>query len=78
MRVLLLIVIVLFSSVQSLYSRRIQEGNRVKQLSVFGGGDVKERVVRWGRGSSENWRLQSGDLRVFMESNRPPSLAEGP
>lgn len=30
------------------------------------------------RGSSENWRLQFGDLRVFMESNRPPSLAEGP
>lgn len=39
--------------------------------------------VRWGWeegdvGSSENWRLQFGDLRVFMESNRPPSLAEGP
>lgn len=34
-----------------------------------GGGEV---------GSSENWRLQFGDLRVFMESNRPPSQAEGP
>lgn len=32
----------------------------------------------WMVGSSENWRLQFGDLRVFMESNRPPSLAEGP
>ena len=31
----------------------------------------------WGGVSSENWRLQFGDLRVFMESNRPPSLAEG-
>lgn len=49
---------------------------------------LEERVigVRWGWegwdegevGSSENWRLQFGDLRVFMESNRPPSLAEGP
>lgn len=44
--------------------------------------------VRWGwegwigagvgGGSSEKWRLQVGDLRVFMESNRPPSRAEGP
>lgn len=34
--------------------------------------------VGGGGGSSENWRLQFGDLRVFMESNRPPSLAEAP
>lgn len=37
-RVLLLVMIVLFSSVQCLYSSRLQEGSRVKQGSVFGGG----------------------------------------
>lgn len=34
-RVLLLIMIVLFSSVQCLYSRRLQDGSRVKQWRVF-------------------------------------------
>lgn len=55
------------------------EGKGVGLGGVGRDGDV--RVCgsgEWGGGSSENWRLQFGDLRVFMESNRPPSLAEAP
>lgn len=48
------------------------------RLGRGGKGWEGRRGEERGGGSSENWRLQFGDLRVFMESNRPPSLAEGP
>lgn len=99
-RVLLLIMIVLFSSVQCLYSRQafrkgVESNSDVflvavacdcvegKGVGLCGVGDKGrweggKRGGMGGGGSSENWRLQFGVLRVFMESNRPPSLAEGP
>lgn len=64
MVVLLLNVIVLFTSV-SLQQAPSWEGEGSGGAGVRGGW--QRGGVMWGR-SSENWRLQVGSLRVFMES----------